>query len=215
MNSKPIPRHAEMVRKGFDLTAAMDAEINACRDRISELEALLAARRQPDAGVVEETYCLSCRGEGTIWTGIDEAPTTLCRACEGSGYVPKVAPASPVPASVDGERLWEIARQTGLRRHLHGVNATDARALLTEFVSALASKPVEVAPEQRGDSTLVKGRADAVDGDRYRFLRGDTTRRWWALWGFSRKHRDTDAVTAEELDAAIDAAIAEAKKGEQ
>jgi hypothetical protein len=75
--------------------------------------------------------------------------------------------------------------------------------------------PKEVAPEQRGDSTLVKGRADAVDGDRYRFLRGDTTRRWWALWGFSRKHRDTDAVTAEELDAAIDAAIAEAKKGEQ
>jgi hypothetical protein len=38
--------------------------------------------------------------------------------------------------------LLEVARQTGLRGHLHGVNATEARAILQRFVDALPAAPV-------------------------------------------------------------------------
>lgn len=32
--------------------------------------------------------CKSCHGEGTVGTGIDESPSTLCNACDGTGYEP-------------------------------------------------------------------------------------------------------------------------------
>ena len=38
---------------------------------------------------------------------------------------------------LDGERLLQIARDTGLRHHLHAVSPTEARALLTTFVAAV------------------------------------------------------------------------------
>lgn len=31
------------------------------------------------------TACKACDGQGYVGTGIDEAPTTECRRCEGSG----------------------------------------------------------------------------------------------------------------------------------
>ncbi|GGX32551.1 hypothetical protein GCM10007242_44340 [Pigmentiphaga litoralis] len=38
---------------------------------------------------------------------------------------------------LDGERLLQIARDTGLRHHLHGVAPAAARELLTRFVGAV------------------------------------------------------------------------------
>lgn len=51
--------------------------------------------------------------------------------------------AAPQPVA-QGDDLLEIARRTGLRQHLHGVNATDARALLSAFMAAAA--PAGAAP---------------------------------------------------------------------
>lgn len=39
--------------------------------------------------------------------------------------------------------LLDIARETGLRQHLHGVNATDARVLLAAFVGALPAATIK------------------------------------------------------------------------
>ena len=44
--------------------------------------------------------------------------------------------ANPIDEAVD---LLEVARSTGLRSYLHGVNATDARELLVRFVAALTA----------------------------------------------------------------------------
>ncbi|WDH24989.1 hypothetical protein [Pseudomonas chlororaphis] len=33
----------------------------------------------------QETLCKTCNGEGTVGTGISEAPSTACNACEGTG----------------------------------------------------------------------------------------------------------------------------------
>lgn len=51
------------------------------------------------------------------------------------------SPASILPPQLEADRdaLLEIARQTGLRQHLHGINATDARELLSRFVNAVAA----------------------------------------------------------------------------
>ena len=38
------------------------------------------------------------------------------------------------------DTILEIARQTGLRQHLHGVNATDAREMLGRFAEALFAR---------------------------------------------------------------------------
>jgi hypothetical protein len=40
---------------------------------------------------------------------------------------------------LDGERLLQIARDTGLRHHLHGVDPTAARELLTRYADAIIS----------------------------------------------------------------------------
>lgn len=37
--------------------------------------------------------------------------------------------------------ILEIARSTGLRSYLHGVNAQDARAMLQAFLAAVAAAP--------------------------------------------------------------------------
>lgn len=33
--------------------------------------------------------CPVCDGWGSVSTGIDEAPSTLCKACDGNGSLPK------------------------------------------------------------------------------------------------------------------------------
>ena len=43
------------------------------------------------------------------------------------------------PAVLTDEKLLEIARATGLRSHLHGVNATNAKLLLNQYVNAVCA----------------------------------------------------------------------------
>lgn len=37
----------------------------------------------------EPKDCPVCDGWGSVSTGIDEAPSTLCKACDGNGSLPK------------------------------------------------------------------------------------------------------------------------------
>lgn len=41
------------------------------------------------ANQVELKDCPVCDGWGSVSTGIDEAPSTLCKACDGNGSLPK------------------------------------------------------------------------------------------------------------------------------
>lgn len=44
--------------------------------------------------------CPRCEGSGSIETGIEEAPTELCRKCDGSGFASAAStPAMAIPAS--------------------------------------------------------------------------------------------------------------------
>lgn len=70
-------------------------------------------------------------------------------------------------APTDAPDLLQIARETGLRTHLQGVSATDARALLKAFVDALppapASQPVAVpAGTVEHDSTSMPAEVEAA-----------------------------------------------------
>jgi hypothetical protein len=65
----------------------------------------------------EETgYCTSCRGEGVIHTGIDEAPVTECSRCDGTGELPVFAPlpAAPAPTNLLTEN-WSVASNAAFR----------------------------------------------------------------------------------------------------
>jgi len=42
--------------------------------------------------------CRSCGGTGERWTGIDEAPTSICKPCDGTGQIALAQPAQ--------EREW-------------------------------------------------------------------------------------------------------------
>jgi hypothetical protein len=59
--------------------------------------------------------CWRCEGMGVVHTGVDEAPTTLCNTCEGTGEVAATAGASQ--ASAQGSEL------EALRAALRSVNA--------------------------------------------------------------------------------------------
>lgn len=64
-----------------------------------------------------------------------------------TGVPGQVVPPEPAPAprAPTPERLLEIARETGLRQHMHGVNATIAREQLRRFFE-LASHPDSAGP---------------------------------------------------------------------
>lgn len=54
----------------------------------------------------EETgYCTTCRGEGIIHTGIDEAPVTECSRCDGTGELP-IPRATPPAMPKTTLRCW-------------------------------------------------------------------------------------------------------------
>ncbi|WP_146041270.1 hypothetical protein [Pseudomonas sp. MPR-ANC1] len=42
----------------------------------------------------KDSLCKRCAGYGTVGTGIDEAPTTICEPCNGTGRI-TVAPELP------------------------------------------------------------------------------------------------------------------------
>ena len=46
--------------------------------------------------------CRSCGGTGERWTGIDEAPTSICKPCDGTGQIALAQPAQKPVA-----HLWE------------------------------------------------------------------------------------------------------------
>jgi hypothetical protein len=53
---------------------------------------------------------------------------------------------------VDDAALLEIARESGLRQHLHGVDATKAKRLLREFVTALEAALSAQPAERQGEA---------------------------------------------------------------
>jgi hypothetical protein len=195
-------------------------------------DGMSAARRQPDAGVVvPDTWLASVQyAYGYLWhvdAGVgapgDCAPPSVTAAV-GAMKARKMLyclldhhqrgdaialvrselpyatpPASPVPESVRAAILEEAA-VLAESMNSHGEFIADA-------IRALA----EVVPEQRGDSTNEQGRADAVDGERYRYIEEHATRRGGGN-GFTLTCFIQHDI--EDLGCAIDAAIAEAKKGE-
>lgn len=69
---------------------------------------------------------------------------TIGRPCEAvymaRGFIPipqGVLDAGLAAADGPGRPLLELARRTGLRQHLHGMNAANADQLLKDFVAAL------------------------------------------------------------------------------
>jgi hypothetical protein len=52
--------------------------------------------------------CRSCGGTGERWTGIDEAPTSICNPCDGTGQIALAQPAQePVAWAVQGcSKMW-------------------------------------------------------------------------------------------------------------
>jgi hypothetical protein len=206
-------------------------------DKLVQLIDSRAARRQPDAGVVPDTWFASVQyAYGYLWhvnAGVgapgDCAPPSLT-AEAGAMKARKILynlldhhqrgdaislvrselpytttpPASPVPASVRAAVIEEIAR--------HFERPEYKQEMVRTFISeirALASKPVEVAPEQRCDSTNEQGRADAVDGARYRWLR-DSSKSGACI----RALYEDGTVVPDAVDEMIDRAIAaESAKG--
>ncbi|GGX30339.1 hypothetical protein GCM10007242_41180 [Pigmentiphaga litoralis] len=72
---------------------------------------------------------------------------------------------------LDGERLLQIARDTGLRHHLHGVAPAGARALLSQFIAAVhaAQRAAAQAPAD-GLVTLSACPDEYLDGVRAPFV---------------------------------------------
>lgn len=51
----------------------------------AKFEELVAEMKVPEA----PKDCPVCDGWGSVSTGIDEAPSTLCKACDGNGSLPR------------------------------------------------------------------------------------------------------------------------------
>ena len=113
-------------------------------------------------------------------------------------------PANPIDKAVD---LLEVARSTGLRSYLHGVNATDARELLVRFVAALTAAqqqgqvcecpiPMDDPPDmhapgcvvrqpkqQRARELLIRALEDGGAEETARIMRScDDRDDWWATF---------------------------------
>lgn len=107
-----------------------------------------------------------------------------------------IAKASPVPADRAAILEEAVALFQPQGRDYFGHEIRTA-------IRALASQPVEVVPEQRSDSTDVKGGADAVDGARYRWLR-DSRKSGACI----RALYEDGTVVPDAVDEMIDRAIA-------
>jgi hypothetical protein len=144
-----MKKTAEEIAKGALRIEWRDTESQA--RRVAEhAEDLLADTKRTGEPLVR--FCPECGGIGEV-----EPPARDC-CPDGSAarYVPQkfaeacratfklaIAPAAPLGA----HELLEIARSTGLRSFLHGVNATDARAILECYQLAVdayrASMPAD------------------------------------------------------------------------
>ncbi len=97
-----------------------------------------------------------------IWTG-SAYRNQLEIELEPTHWMPRpafpdcAAPASPVSTVEQGNTapqadVLEIARETGLRSFLHGVNAMEARTILQRFVDALPAPPAPAAGDALTDA---------------------------------------------------------------
>ncbi|CAB3729220.1 DnaJ-like cysteine-rich domain-containing protein [Achromobacter piechaudii] len=114
-----------------------------------------------------ELSCFYCNGSGHVFVKrqVAELATDVqefkedCEGCDGRGFtiafedIPGidayVKSRRPAPASAQEDAkdeqargrgdVLEVARETGLRSYLHGVNAMEARMLLQRFVDALSA----------------------------------------------------------------------------
>ncbi|MDX3986888.1 MAG: hypothetical protein QHC88_16695 [Achromobacter sp.] len=99
--------------------------------------------------------CLTCGGHGLIGgltphSGYDAEP---CPECTPPASAQDDAKDEQARGQVD---VLEVARETGLRSYLHGVNAMEARMLLQRFVDALSA-----AAPAAGDARAWQGLTDA------------------------------------------------------
>lgn len=53
-----------------------------------QIQSLIKSHGAPE-DADEPRDCPVCEGWGSVSTGIDEAPSTLCKACDGNGSLPK------------------------------------------------------------------------------------------------------------------------------
>jgi hypothetical protein len=77
--------------------------------------------------------CRSCGGTGERWTGIDEAPTSICKPCDGTGQIALALPAQDVDYWI---REATAARQAemALRREL------EAQPVREQWLQSVAKK---------------------------------------------------------------------------
>src|SRR3546814_4321335 len=73
----------------FRVSGDLQEFANGCNAiYLKELAARIEALAAPaEGGEVVIVDCPACMGRGYQGTGIDEAPTTTCRACDGTGAV--------------------------------------------------------------------------------------------------------------------------------
>lgn len=123
-------------------------------------------------------YCTSCRGEGLIHTGIDEAPVTQCSRCDGTGELPVAAPlpAAPSPPKITPEHRAAIHAKVlalGYEDHMicapftptlsndeidsitrHFKQADHHDSIRACIAAALASQPVAALPAEQVSTEL-------------------------------------------------------------
>lgn len=91
---------AQLAERDALLSEAWEYDIGTPLKR--KIRAALSASAEPSAPQFET--CKACHGECAIHTGIDEAPTTLCNRCDGSGNEPSA------PVERDEDVLTETLR---------------------------------------------------------------------------------------------------------
>ena len=80
--------------------------------------------------------CRSCGETGERWTGINEAPTSICKPCNGTGQIALAKPAQGVDYWI---REATAARQAemALRRELETQPAQEPVAHILQFIKEL------------------------------------------------------------------------------
>lgn len=198
----------------------------------TDYAAMAAAMEGKDAAAPAPSACPACSGKGTLPTGERAMPEAYCPACYGKGTKPSVS-----PAELTDEQIKAIGLEHGFMC-IEGGRTFACALAFSEMRSAirslLASKPSETRDadeyEMRADGKRVhKGRWEdgfrsivsivrgprggfeideivelvrglALDAERYRLARRG--QHWSVVDGIG------NALRAEELDAAIDAALA-------
>ena len=76
----------ELAKEGMGMHSPDAPEYIVC-------EALIEALAQPEQEPIAARPCRSCDGSGERYTGIDEAPTSICIPCKGTGQIVFAQPA--------------------------------------------------------------------------------------------------------------------------